>query len=91
MFDLSLTICEIFAQIIQFQKFDLENEGQGVEKLDLRHSIKNFRIHIRYFFKILATKQHTFTQEYTHTYICTYIQREPEGDDYRQNLQSRFA
>ena len=45
MFALSLTIYEIIANQIKCTKFDLENkgQGQGVEKLGLRHSIGNGR------------------------------------------------
>ena len=40
MFTLFLTIYELYANQIKYQKIDLENlaQGQGVEKWDLRHS-----------------------------------------------------
>ena len=34
MFAPSLTVCEIFANLIECQHFDLDNEGQGQEKRD---------------------------------------------------------
>ena len=30
----------------KIQNFDLENEGQGIEERDLRHSTGNVRIHV---------------------------------------------
>ena len=57
MFSLSLTIDEIFVNEIfvnheKCQKVYLENEGHGqrVEKLHIRHSTRNVRIHIPVFF-----------------------------------------
>ena len=75
-----LPVCEIFAN------FDLENESQcpAVEERDFCNSTENVRFHIGEFLRILATWQHTFTQ------MVTHIPRS-KGDDYRQNMQSRFA
>ena len=53
MFALSLAVCEIFANLINCQNFDIENEGQCQrdEKWDLRHSTENGRFHLGYFFQ----------------------------------------
>ena len=45
MFPLSLNVYEIFANQEKCQ-IDLENEGQGVEERNLRHSTRNVRIPI---------------------------------------------
>ena len=82
-FALSLTIYEIFAR--QNTEFHLEHEGQALGKLDLRRSIRNVRSDISdFFFRILAARQHTFTQKDTHT-------ARDRSDDYRLNMQSRVA
>ena len=49
---MSVTVYEIFANQIKFQKHDLENEGegQGGEKWDLRRSTGNGRFYISDFF-----------------------------------------
>ena len=64
MFALSLTVYEIFANLIKCENFYLENEGQGEgrEKGNLCHSTGNARFHIGDFFIIVATWKHTFTQ-----------------------------
>ena len=57
MFALCLTMCEIFTKVIKCQQFYLEIEGQGEgeEKLDLHHSIRNARFYIgEFFFRILV-------------------------------------
>ena len=52
MFPLSLTVCELFAQIIKSKSFDLENEGKSqLEERGLRHSTETVRIHGDDFFK----------------------------------------
>ena len=92
MIALSCTVYDIFASHKNCQNCDLESEGQGqeVEKRDLRHSTRNARIHVSDFvFKMLAIWQHTFTHK-GHTRTYTHTQR-GMGDDYRQNLQSKFA
>ena len=92
MFALSLTVYETFANQEKCHKFDLENEGycQGVEKLDLRHATESIFIESR----ILATWQHTFTKKDTYLHAHTHTHKHTprdRGDDYRQNLQRRFA
>ena len=84
-FALSLTIYEIFANVINFHNVDFENEGQGrgSRKWDSRHSTGNDQFHIVDFFRILVLWEHTFTQ--THRYTHTTRDR---GDEYRQNLQA---
>ena len=67
----------------------IENEGycQEGEQRELRHSTGNARFYIGEFLRIVSTRQHSFTQrEYTHTHTTR-----DRSDDYRQNLQSRFA
>ena len=63
----------MFGKMIKCQNVDLEIEGQdqGVEERDLRHSAGSARIHIVYFFRILATWEHPLTQ-------TGYTQRETE-------------
>ena len=68
MFAVSLTKYEIFANYEKCQNFELENECQGVEERDLRHSTGNVQIHIGDFFRILATWEPTFMQKVTHTH-----------------------
>ena len=69
-FALSPTAYEIFSKDEKRKNFDLENEGQfhGVEKLDLRHSTRNDRIHISEFFRILATWTIRLRKKYIHTH-----------------------
>ena len=62
MFAPSLTVCEIFAKQDKCQNFDLENESHAVKGRDWCHSTGNIRIHITYFFRIIATWEHSFTQ-----------------------------
>ena len=50
MFAQSLTVYEIITHHEKYQNFDLENEGQGVEKRQLRHSSRNFQFHRGEFF-----------------------------------------
>ena len=61
MLALFFTIYEIFPNEIKCRKFDLENEGQRVVKLDLRHSIANVRFCVGILFRIVAIQQHTIT------------------------------
>ena len=56
-FALSLTIYEIFANLIKLQNFDLEIEGQVMEN----KRTGNVRFHIGDFFRIVSTLEHTFT------------------------------
>ena len=85
MFALCLTICEIFTKLIKCQKHDLENQGQGGEKWTCAIRLDMFDSIWTIFFRIFATWEHTFTQKgNTHT-------ANDRSDDYRQNLQSRFA
>ena len=73
MFALSLTVYVIFANQEKCANFDIENEGDGyvIKGRDLHRSTENFRIYtVDFFFRSLATRQHTFTQKadiYTHT------------------------
>ena len=78
MFALSLTICEIFRKVIKEQEYDLQNEGQfwRGRKRDLRHSTRCVLFHMREFFEILATWEHTSMQKVTHTHKYTYTKRE---------------
>ena len=64
-FALSVTICEMFTEIIKFKKNYHDNEGQGqeFELRDLRHSTGNVRLHIGELFWILATRRQTFAQK----------------------------
>ena len=88
-------INELFAYQIKCQKFD-----HGTKVLVKEEKIGICTIRLKMFYSI-ATRQHTFTQKETHTrsYILThthtdthtFIHSERQGDDYRQNLQSRFA
>ena len=82
LFALSLAVWDIFANQEKCKNFDLANDGQEVEKRDLRYSTRNVRIGIGDFFlRILSTWQHTFKQrEDTRT-------TRDSGDDHRQNLQ----
>ena len=92
-FALSLTIYEIFSNQIKFHKFYLENKGQdhGGEKQDLRRSTRNDRFYIiDFFFRILATLEHTLCKLVTYTHTHTYTQSDRQGDDYMQNLRSRL-
>ena len=74
-FDLSLTICEIFAYQIKRQHFDLENEGQGQgETRDLCRWTGNIRFHIGEFckhFSYLAT--YVYTKGNTHARRQTVV------------------
>ena len=89
MFALNLNICELFAKINKCQKFwprkwrsRSKSRRTGLASFDCKSSIP-----FRCFFRIVATCEHTLTQtEYTHIYTAR-----DRGDDYRQNLQSRFA
>ena len=78
-FALSLIIYDIFVNQEKWKKIDFENEGQvqGVAKQDLHHSTRNVWIHIAQFFRILATREHTFTQKVAHTHC------DRQGYDYR--------
>ena len=80
MFALSLTIYEIFANLITFQNFHLENEGQvqGGEKRELRSWTVNVRFCIGdFFFRIVATWEHTVAQTgNTHTQEHTRSERQ---------------
>ena len=94
MFAVTLTICEIFAKLISYQKFNIENEGQGGEKLDLYHLARNVRFHIGEFFRIVVTWKYTFMQKVihlTHTHTHSHTHSKKQGNDYRRNLQSRFT
>ena len=44
-FALSLTICEIFAKLIECNEGQGQDQGQGGEKRDLRHSTRNVLFH----------------------------------------------
>ena len=72
---LFLSLLFLFRQHF-LQNFDLQNEGQsqGVEKHDLRHSVRNRGD----FFRMFATWKHTFTHIVTHlhTHALTHTQRE---------------
>ena len=73
MFALSLTICEIFAKMLKCKSVNLENEDQGqrLDERDLRSSTGKCSIPYRWFFGMLATRQHIFTQK-----GCTHIHSE---------------
>ena len=74
MFVLSHPIYDIYANHIKWQKkFVVENEHQGqvIEKQDLRHSTGNVRLYIGDFFRILATRQHTFRQKQRRTWVLS--------------------
>ena len=63
------------------QNFDLEHEGQG-QGVEQRDSTGNVRIHILdFFFRILAIRDHTFTQKVTHTDTRTHTYSEKQSDD----------
>ena len=83
MFALSLTIYKIFANLIKFQKFNLENYGHSqAEKWDLRHSTRNVRFRISNFFQNLTNWKHTFMQTsktHTHTHIHTHKHTQREN------------
>ena len=65
MFAPFFTICEIFAKQEKCKNFDLDNEDQEVEKLEMLESITvNFII-------ILATWKYTFMQKDTHLHKHT--------------------
>ena len=83
-FALSLSIYEMFANLIKCQNFNFENEGngRGSRKWDSRHWTGNDRFHIGDFIRILALWEHTFTQRHTYTH------NERQSADYRQNLKS---
>ena len=87
MFILSLVICKIFAKIIKCRKFLpwKWRSREEVEERDLRHSTGNVRVHIGDFFRILATWEGFYTN-----WINKYTAKD-RVEDYRQNLQSRFA
>ena len=78
MFDLALTIYEIFANQEKCENFELETEGQGqeVEERGLRYLIGHVRIHIGEFFQnfsYLETIQ--LSGSYSRkliTHACTY-------------------
>ena len=63
-----VTIYEILATKINCKTFDLEIDGHSeeVKKRDLRRSTENVRIYIGEFFRILATRQRSFTQVDAH-------------------------
>ena len=99
MFALSVNIFEIFATQIKCQKvlpWKWRSRSRK-RKLDLRHSTGIIRLYISdmwFFFRILATWQRTFTQKgaHTHTHFAhAHTHSERQGDDYRQNLQRRYA
>ena len=54
-------------KIIKFQKFDLENDGQGleVEERDFHSSTGDVRFHVGDFFIILVTWKHSLTHKVT--------------------------
>ena len=82
----SFTICEI--KQFKCQTFDFENEdqGQGRDNRNLRHSIRTIQFCIGEFFRILAARQHMCTQrKKIHIHRVTLVMT------YRQHLQSRFA
>ena len=74
MFVLSLAIYERCARQIKCRKFELENIGQGQaeEKLNFCHSTGNVWFHIGIFFRILAIRQHKYTQTWTHFHTHTH-------------------
>ena len=76
MFSLSITVYEIFADLIKCQKFDLENEEQDQEgeKRNLHHSTGNVRFYINAFqnFSYPATYFDAKEKSYGHTYMDTY-------------------
>ena len=64
MFALSLTICEKFVK-----SFNIENEGQGVEERNLRHSTGNVRIHTGDFFQNFRfLETYLYAKYNTHTH-----------------------
>ena len=72
---------------IKYQKSDLLNKGPGKgEKLSCAvRSTANFRFYIGDFFQNFNNlAAHSYTERYAHT-------TRDRVDDYRQNLQSRFA
>ena len=50
MFSRYLTICEIFATIINVKSFDLGKKSRASRKTELGHLTENVRIHIGDFF-----------------------------------------
>ena len=77
MFALYLTVYEIFADEENFQNNYLENEGQGqrAEERDLRHSIRNVRIHASECFQICSYIR-TYVYENGYTHIHTHRERQ---------------
>ena len=68
-----LTVYEIFANQIKYQKFDVKIEGQG-EKRDLRHSTENVLFHITVFLQeICYVKKYVYANfGHTHTHFDAY-------------------
>ena len=73
MFAVSLTIYKILANQIKCQKFYLEPEEEEIwsSPFDQKYSIL-----YRWILRMLAKRQHTFTQKDTHTHTHTYTARE---------------
>ena len=84
-FVLALTVYEIFSNQIKCLNGNLGNEGQdqgGENVIDVVRLEIFKSIFVIFFFRIVATLQPMLMQKEANTDM---------GDDYKQNLRSRFA
>ena len=104
LFDGKSNVCFIFHDLRDIRNTrkipnsDLENEDQGqrVEERDLRHFTGNVWIHMGDFFQIFSCiiATYVYAKDNTHAYAVKHTHthsHKDRGDNYTQNLPSRFS